>query len=209
MNPISALIDFVLHIDKYIAFIVENYGVLAYLLLFMIILLETGLVITPFLPGDSLLFVAGALAGAGFMNIFLLFFLLALAAIIGDSLNYFLGNYLGKNIFQGNKYIKKEYLDKTRDFYKKHGGKTIIMARFIPIIRTFAPFVAGVGKMRYSRFFSFNVIGGIAWVALFLFAGYYFGAIPIIAQNLNVVILIIIATSLIPLIIEYLKNRGN
>ncbi len=198
-----------MHIDKYLSAIIKTHGPLTYLILFIIIFLETGFVITPFLPGDSLLFVAGAFAAQGSVNILLLFIILALAAILGDTVNYWIGNYFGKGM-EKSKFIKPEYINKTQNFYDKYGGKTIILARFVPIIRTFAPFVAGIGKMEYRKFISFNIIGGIIWVALFLFTGYFFGAIPIIKENLSIVIIIIIAISLIPIIIEYLKlNRKS
>jgi len=203
------LIDFILHIDKYLGIIISNYGVLAYLFLFIIIFCETGLVVAPFLPGDSLLFIAGAFAAAGFIKIFLLFFIISTAAILGDSLNYWIGNYFGKKIAYGNRFIRKEHLNRTENFYHKYGGKTIILARFIPIIRTMAPFVAGVGKMNYSRFFLFNIIGGILWTSIFLFAGFLFGGIPIVKNNLNYVTLLIIFISLIPIIVELLKRKKN
>ena len=204
---IETLIDFVLHIDRHLAYIIQNFGSLSYLVLFLIIFVETGLVIAPFFPGDSLLLVAGIFASQGSFNVLLLFFILAIAAILGDSVNYFIGSYFGEKIFAKNGFFKREYLEKTKNFYKKHGGKTIIMARFIPIIRTFAPFVAGVGKMKYSRFFSFNVIGAISWVAIFLFAGYFFGALPFVKNTLNIIILAIIILSLIPVILQYTKAR--
>jgi membrane-associated protein len=202
-NPI----DFILNVDKYLEIIINKFGAGVYIVIFAIIFLETGLVITPFLPGDSLLFIAGAFAGAGSLNLVFLLIILSLAAIIGDSLNYWIGNYFGERVFSNNKFFKKEHLEKTKDFYKKHGGKTIIMARFVPIVRTFAPFVAGIGKMNYIRFLSFNVIGGILWIFTFVFAGYYFGKIPIIEKNLTLVILIIIFISVIPITLEYFKQK--
>jgi membrane-associated protein len=204
---IYSLFDYLIHLDKYLLILAEKFGLFIYLLLFLIIFLETGFVITPFLPGDSLLFVTGTLAAQGVLNIFSVLILLSLAAIIGDSVNYWLGNYFGVRIFQKSRFFKKEYLEKTKEFYHKHGGKTIIFARFIPIIRTFAPFVAGVGKMNYSKFFLFNVIGGIFWVILFLFGGFYFGRIPIIEKNLTIVVYSIIIISIIPIIIEFLRNK--
>ncbi len=201
------LIDFVLHIDRYIEVIIQNYGTAAYFILFLIIFCETGLVITPFLPGDSLLFVTGAFAAKGALNVGLLFFILVFAAVLGDTLNYSIGNYFGEKIFANSRFFRREYLEKTKEFYRKYGGKTIIVARFLPIIRTFAPFVAGIGKMNYVRFLSFNVIGGILWVGLFLFSGYYFGRIPFVERNLTLFILIIILTSLIPPFVEYIKKR--
>ena len=200
------LIDFVLHFDKYLETILQNYGILTYLVLFIIIFMETGLVFTPLLPGDSLLFVAGTLAGSGLLRISLLFFILSIAAIAGDSLNYWIGNYFGNRISSG-KFVKKEYLERTQAFYKKHGIKTIILARFIPIVRTFAPFVAGLGKMEYKKFFLFNTIGGILWVAIFLYAGFFFGGIELIEKNLTYVIFGIIFISLIPIFWEFLKKK--
>jgi membrane-associated protein len=170
--------------------------------------LETGFVVTPFLPGDSLLFAAGSFAALGSLNPVYLFVLLSIAAILGDTINYSIGAYIGPRAFSGEiKYLKQEHLDRTHNFYEKHGGKTIILARFVPIIRTFAPFVAGIGSMTYSRFISFNIIGGIAWVAIFIFAGYYFGNLPFVQKNFELVIFAIIFISLIPPVLEYFKAR--
>jgi len=202
------LIDIFLNLDKNLALIIQQYGFLTYFILFAIIFLETGIVFTPFLPGDSLLFVAGTLAASGYFNVILLFALVAIASILGDTVNYFIGKYIGEKIAK-SRYINKKYLDKTHSFYEKYGGKTIIIARFIPIIRTFAPFVAGIGKMRYSHFLAFNLIGGILWTALFIFAGYFFGNIPIIKDNLSIVIIIIILLSIVPVIIEIIKARKS
>lgn len=209
MIIISSLIDFIINIDKYIQIIIANYGSFAYLVLFLIVFLETGLVITPFLPGDSLLFIVGAFAATGSLNVFLLFFVLAFAAIIGDTVNYWIGSFFGENVFARSRLFKKEYLDMTKEFYHEHGGKTIVIARFVPIIRTFAPFVAGVGKMNYVRFLSFNVIGAAIWVALGVFGGYFFGTIPWVEDNLNIIVWFIILSSLIPIIYEYsyVKNH--
>lgn len=207
MAFIKNAVDFILHIDKYLALIIQNYGILTYLLLFLVIFLETGLVITPFLPGDSLIFVAGAFAAKGALNVIVLFVILCIAAVVGDTVNYWIGNYFGERVFANNRFFKREYLEKTKEFYAKHGGKTIIYARYIPIIRTFAPFVAGIGKMNYFRFLSFNVVGGITWVALFVFGGYFFGGIPIIEENLTIVVFIIIFLSIIPPFIEYLRHK--
>ena len=198
INPI----DFILHIDKYLSVIIQNYHDFTYLLLFAIIFLETGLVIAPFLPGDSLLFVAGAFAAKGVLNIWLLFFIFSFASIFGDTVNYWVGHYFARGI-EKSRFFKKEYMDKTQGFYNRYGGKTIILARFLPIIRTFAPFVAGVGKMHYGKFLAYNIIGGFVWVTLFLFGGYFFGGIPIIEENFSTVILIIIGLSLAPIIWEY------
>lgn len=209
MEFLRSLIDIALNLDTYIGTIIMQFGALAYLVLFLIIFLETGIIITPFLPGDSLIFIAGAFAAQGFINVFLLFFVLASAAILGDTINYWIGSYFGENVFQKSRFFKKEYLERTKRFYEKHGGKTIVFARFIPIIRTFAPFVAGVGKMNYMRFLSFNVVGGIIWVAIFVFGGYYLGQIPLIRKNLTIFVLFIILLSAIPLFVEYIKRRAR
>lgn len=205
---IQNFIDFFMHLDKNLALIIQSYGTFTYILLFLIIFCETGLVITPFLPGDSLLFAAGALAASGMLNIIFLFILLSLAAIIGDSMNYLIGNLIGPRVFhEKSRFFKKEYLTKTQNFYEKHGGKTIIIARFIPIIRTFAPFVAGIGKMKYRKFLAYNIIGGILWVLLFLSAGYFFGTLPFVKNNFSLVIIAIIIISIIPAIFEYLRCK--
>jgi membrane-associated protein len=208
MNLMLYIIDIILHMDKYLGQIIQDYGTWTYLLLFFMIFMETGFVITPFLPGDSLLFAAGTFAGLGYLNIGILFVLLAIAAVAGDTVNYWIGHSIGPRAFSGNvRFLKKEYLDRTHAFYEKHGGKTIIIARFIPIIRTFAPFVAGVGEMTYGKFISYNVIGGIAWVALFTFGGYFFGNLPIVKENFSFVILAIIFISVLPAIIEFIRER--
>lgn len=206
---IKKAVDVILHLDKYLGQIVQTYGTWTYLILFLVIFCETGLVVTPFLPGDSLLFVTGTLAGTGVINIVFLFILLSIAAVLGDSFNYWLGSYFGEKVFAKSRFVKKEYLERTKEFYKKHGKKTIIIARFLPIIRTFAPFVAGVGKMEYLQFFSYNVIGGVAWVTTFLLGGYYFGTIPWVKENLTLVIFTIIFLSFIPPVIEFLKSRKH
>lgn len=207
MNLLFQLIDFIAHIDRYLALIIQNYGLLTYLILFAIILFETGLVIMPFLPGDSLIFLAGAFAAQGLFSIFLLFFVLAFAAIIGDTVNYWIGSYLGERFFSKSVFFKKEYLERTKEFYRKHGGKTIIYARFIPIIRTFAPFVAGIGGMNYTSFLVFNVLGAVLWVSIFLLGGYFFGGVQIVKDNLAIVIFLIILISILPPFIEYLRHR--
>lgn len=211
MELISYLIDLFLHLDKHLNEVIRDYGVWTYLILFIIIFCETGLVVTPLLPGDSLLFAAGALAAtAGSpLNVGWLFLLLSIAAIVGDTVNYWIGDYVGPKIFQKEKvrFLKKEYLERTHDFYEKYGGKTIIIARFIPIIRTFAPFVAGVGSMTYWRFITYNVIGGIGWVAICLFAGYLFGNIPVVKENFSLVILAIVFISVLPGVIEFGRHR--
>ena len=203
----QTFINFFIHLDKNLALIIQSYGTFTYVILFLIILCETGLVITPFLPGDSLIFVTGAFAGKGDINIYLIYILFLIAAILGDSLNYFIGNYFGEKVFAKSRFFKKEHLDKTKDFYKKHGGKTIIYARFIPIVRTFAPFVAGIGKMEYKKFLSYNIIGGIAWVTLFLFGGYFFGRIDWVEKNLTLLIYLIIGFSILPIIFEFFKAK--
>lgn len=203
---IKEFIDIVLHIDKYLNIIISQYGFLTYFFLFFIIFLETGLVFTPFLPGDSLLFAAGTFASIGSLNIVLLIVILSLAAVIGDTVNYWIGNYLGEKLFSRN-LINKKYYDKTKDFYRKYGAKTIVLARFVPIIRTFAPFIAGVGKMDYLKFLSFNIIGGISWVSLFILLGYFFGKIQFVKDNFSVVIIFIIIISFVPVIIEAIKHR--
>lgn len=208
MEFISTIIDLFLHLDKHLAVVIQQYGLWTYLLLFLVIFLETGLVITPFLPGDSLLFAAGTFAGMGVLNIWVLFISLSIAAIIGDTVNYWIGHYIGPRAFSGNiRFLKKEYLDRTHDFYERHGGKTIILARFIPIIRTFAPFVAGIGAMSYGRFITYNVVGGVLWVGIFTFLGYYFGSLEFVRNNFSIVVIAIIIISVLPIIIEFLMNR--
>jgi membrane-associated protein len=201
------LIDLLLHLDQYIGTIIQTYGTTTYLILFLVIFIETGLVFFPFFPGDSLLFVAGTFASTGAINFFWLFIILSFAAILGDTLNYFIGKYLGKEVFLKRNWIKEENIEKTKNFFVKHGGKTIILARFIPIIRTFAPFVAGIGKMKYIRFFLFNVIGAIVWTISMLTLGYYFGTIPFVKNNLSLVIIAIIIISFIPAIVAWIKNK--
>ena len=208
MEILVKVIKMFLHLDKHLNIVIQNYGVWTYLIIFLIVFCETGLVITPLLPGDSLLFAAGSFAGMGMLDVRLLFLILSVAAILGDSVNYYIGRYMGPKVFQkGNSRIfKKEYLDKTHKFYEKYGGKTIILARFIPIVRTFAPFVAGVGNMSYGRFAVYNITGGIAWVGLFVFGGYYFGGLPIVRQNFSIVILAIIFISILPGMVEYIRH---
>ena len=208
MEIIKFLIDFVLHMDVYLNDIISNYGLWTYGILFFVVFMETGFVVTPFLPGDSLLFAAGTFAALGSLNPIYLFLLLSVAAVIGDTVNYSIGAYIGPKAFSGEiKFLKKEHLDKTQEFYEKHGGKTIILARFIPIIRTFAPFVAGIGTMKYSKFISYNVFGGIAWVAIFISLGYFFGNIPFVQNNFELVIFAIIFISFIPPVLEFIKAR--
>jgi len=208
MEFIKLAIDFVLHMNKYLDMIIQNTGNLTYLILFFVIFIETGLVVTPFLPGDSLLFAAGTFAGMRSLNIWILFFTLAAAAILGDTANYWIGHKLGDRVFDMNsRLIKREYLEKTQAFYEKHGGKTIFLARFIPIIRTFAPFIAGVGKMRYGYFITYNFVGGVVWTALMLFAGYFFGTQKFVQDNFSIVIIAIIVISVLPAVVEWLRNR--
>lgn len=211
MEIVQFLFDFILHIDVHLAELVANYGVWVYAILFLIIFCETGLVVTPFLPGDSLLFVAGALASLGDndINVHLMVLLLISAAILGDLVNYLIGKFFGEKLFSNpdSKVFKQSYLDKTHEFYEKHGGKTIILARFVPIIRTFAPFVAGMGKMCYKQFGLFNITGGIIWVSLFMYAGYFFGGLEVVQNNLKLLIVLIIVVSIIPGVVEVWRNR--
>ena len=208
LKLLSNFIDFILHLDKYLSIIIQNYGAFTYLLLFLIVFAETGLVVTPFLPGDSLLFAAGTFAAIGSLNVWILFTILALAAILGDTINYSIGKYLGSKAFEKYpKIFKKQYLDKTHNFYEKYGNKTIVLARFVPIVRTFAPFVAGVGKMKYLNFLIYNIVGGLAWVALFVFGGYFVGNIPWVNRHFTYVILTIIALSFIPILWEWWKYK--
>jgi membrane-associated protein len=202
------LIDFILNVDVYLESIIANYGTLTYGILFAIIFAETGLVFVPFLPGDSLLFAAGMFSAVGSFDVIILAGVLWVASFLGDTLNYWIGYYFGQKIVK-NKYIpiNQEHIDKTQDFYKKHGGKTILLARFIPIIRTFAPFVAGIGKMNYKSFVFCNIGGGFLWVVGFVFAGYFFGNIPLVRDNFSKVILIIIFVSVLPILVEVTRDR--
>ncbi len=213
MELLNSLWELISHPDQALAGIIRDYQAWTYLILFAIIFCETGLVVTPFLPGDSLLFAAGALAASESvaaeecLNVTWLFVLLAGAAILGDTVNYWAGHYIGPRAFSGEyRFLKREYLDRTHRFYERHGGKTIVLARFIPIIRTFAPFVAGIGEMTYSRFICYNVIGGIAWIAAFIFGGYFFGNLPMIKNNFTLVIIAIIILSVLPGVIEYFRQ---
>jgi membrane-associated protein len=210
MELIKSLIDFILHIDHHLVEIVQDYQTWTYLILFLIIFAETGLVVTPFLPGDSLLFAAGAIIAkpeAG-LNVGLMLILLIIAAILGDLVNYHVGKAIGPKAFSGKfKLLKLEYLTKTQQFYHKHGGKTIIYARFIPIIRTFAPFVAGIGTMTYGKFATFNIVGAVAWVTSFLMLGFFFGGLPVIKNNFTYVIFAIIFVSILPPIIEVIREK--
>lgn len=209
MEFLSSIVDFVLHLDTHLSAIIQQIGALTYLLLFAVIFCETGLVVTPFLPGDSLIFAAGTFAARGDLGLFLLFGILAVAAILGDTANYWAGKIIGPKVFQkeSSRIFKKSYLDRTHGFYEKYGAETIILARFVPIVRTFAPFVAGIGRMTYWRFIAYNVVGGIAWVAIFLFGGYFFGNLPLVKRNFTIVVLAIIFISILPALIEYLRQR--
>jgi membrane-associated protein len=208
MELLREFIDFFLHLDVHLAEIIERFGAGAYAILFLIVFCETGLVVTPFLPGDSLLFAAGAFAALGSFEVVPLMLLLIVAAIAGDTVNYWIGARIGPRAFSGNvRFLKQEYLVRTTAFYEKHGGKTIVLARFIPIVRTFAPFVAGVGRMNYARFLAYNVVGAVIWVTLFTLAGFYFGNIPAVKDNFTLVILAIIGISVLPIAIEMLKSR--
>lgn len=211
MDFIKTLVDLFLHLDKNLELVIQGYGMWTYLILFILVFLETGLVVTPFLPGDSLLFVAGAFSASGSLNVVLLFITLGIAAILGDTANYQIGHFVGPKVFSksNTRLFKKEHLERTQLFYEKHGGKTIIIARFIPVIRTFAPFVAGIGEMTYLRFLSYNLIGGIAWVTILLFGGYLFGNLPIVRNNFTTVILAIIFISILPGILNFLKAKQH
>lgn len=205
------LLDFILHIDRYMVWIVQEYHTWTYIILFLIIFCETGLVVTPFLPGDSLLFVAGAITALPGMplEINLLAFILFAAAVAGDSCNYMIGHFFGRKLFSNpnSKIFKQSHLDKTHEFYKKYGGKTIIIARFVPIVRTFAPFVAGMGKMHYYYFMLYNLIGGALWIALFCYAGYFFGNFPFIKENLKLLVVAIVVISILPAIVEMIRVK--
>jgi membrane-associated protein len=211
MDLVHWLVDLFLHLDTHLAEVIQQYGTYTYALLFLIVFLETGLVVTPLLPGDSLLFAAGSFAGLGALGLWPLFFLLCAAAILGDTANYAIGAYLGPKVFHypKSRFFNPEHLRKTHEFYEKYGGKTIIIARFIPIIRTFAPFVAGIGAMSYARFLSYNVIGGVLWVSVCLFAGYFFGNLTFVQKNFSLVILAIIVISMLPALVEYLRHRAE
>ena len=209
MELINSFIEILLHLDKHLDVIIRNYGMWTYAIFFFIIFLETGLVVTPFLPGDSLLFAIGSFAALGSLDVRWLVVSLSIAAIAGDTVNYWIGNLAGPKVFSKEKsrFLNKEYLCRTHRFYEKYGGKTIVLARFIPIIRTFAPFVAGIGSMTYSRFIVYNIMGGIAWVVIFVFGGYFFGNIPFVKNNFSLVIFAIIFISILPGVIEFLRSR--
>ena len=206
---LASLIDFILHIDQHLIELTQTYGLWIYAILFLIVFCETGLVVTPFLPGDSLLFAAGAVAALGGMNVHIAAALLLAAAVIGDAVNFAIGKYFGEKLFAkpDSRVFKREYLDKTHAFYEKYGGKTIILARFVPIVRTFAPFVAGMGKMHYGRFIRYNIIGALMWVGLLTYAGYFFGELPVVKNNFGLVVIGIIAVSVLPMAVEIAKAK--
>lgn len=208
MNLIKFAVDFILHLDVYLDQIISTYGIVTYLILFMIIFVETGVVIMPFLPGDSLLFAAGAFASLGSLNIFVLLILLTIAAIVGDTANYWIGYFFGEALISNPKIpIEQKHIDETNKFFEKYGCKTIVIARFVPIVRTFAPFVAGAGKMNYGKFFSFNIFGGLLWVLTATLAGFFFGNIPFVKKNFSLIIIIIVIISVIPMAISLIQNK--
>jgi membrane-associated protein len=204
-------VDFFLHLDQHLSEVIQRYGATTYLLLFLIVFLETGLVVTPLLPGDSLLFAAGTFAAMGHLRLWWLFLILCAAAILGDTVNYAIGARLGPRVFHfpKSRFFNPEHLKNTHALYEKYGGKTIVIARFVPIVRTFAPFVAGIGQMSYWQFLSYNVVGGVLWVSICLFSGYFFGNLPVVKKNFSVVVIAIVLISLLPAVIEYLKHRAE
>jgi membrane-associated protein len=208
VETLTKLIDLFVHLDRYLGAVIEDYGTWTYLILFAILFCETGLVITPFLPGDSLLFAAGTFAALGSLDVVWLTVLLSAAAILGDTVNYWAGSYVGPRAFSGQiRFLRRDYLDRTQRFYERHGGKTIIIARFVPIIRTFAPFVAGIGAMNYTRFLAYNVVGGIAWVVTFVCGGFFFGNLKAVRDNFTLVVLAIILISVMPVLAELIRAR--
>jgi membrane-associated protein len=209
MGFVAQLIDLILHVDTYLDVIVQQFGVLTYVLLFVVVFCETGLVVTPFFPGDSLLFAVGAFAARGSLELGIVLAVLGAAAILGDTANYWIGAIVGPKVFhkENVRFLNRKHLDRTHEFYERYGGKTIVIARFIPIIRTFAPFVAGIGKMTYGRFVSYNVFGGLLWVSLFVLGGYYFGNLGIVRRNFSLVIAVIILLSIMPGIVEAVRHR--
>ncbi len=211
MGLVSQLIDFILHIDAHLDLIIQDYGLITYVLLFVIVFCETGLVVTPFLPGDSLLFAVGAFAARGSLSLPVALAVLAVAAILGDTANYWIGAVVGPKVFhrENVRFLNRKHLERTHQFYERYGGKTIVIARFVPIVRTFAPFVAGIGKMTYGHFLSYNVIGGAAWVLGFVMAGFWFGNIPVVKRNFTFVIFAIIIVSVLPAVIEFFRQRAR
>ena len=211
MDIIKTFFDILLHLDKHLDLIIRSYGTLTYLILFLIIFCETGLVVAPILPGDSLLFAAGTFAALGSLDVTSLIVALCIAAVVGDTVNYWIGHLLGPKVFtrESSRLLNRDYLDRTHQFYEKYGGKTIIIARFVPIIRTFAPFVAGIGSMTYMHFIIYNIAGGVLWILMFVLGGYFFGNIPLVKGNFTIVIGAIIIISIMPGVIEYLRQRGK
>jgi len=211
MSVVKDFLELFLHLDQHLVSIIHAFGPLVYLLFFSIVFAETGFVVTPFLPGDSLLFMVGAFAAAGSLNLPTLLISLIAAAVIGDSLNYAVGSFIGHKVFkkENSRIFKKEYLERTHKFYEKYGAKTIVIARFVPVVRTFAPFVAGAGKMSYGKFLTYNIVGGVLWVAGFVLSGFWFGNIPIIRDHFSIVTLLIVVLSILPIVIEYYKHRRN
>lgn len=208
MELLQQLFDFFLQLDDHLYALIREYGAWTYAVLFLIIFCETGLVVTPFLPGDSLLFAAGAISATGALDPHLTFLLLTIAAILGDTVNYAIGHYIGPKAFTGRyRFLKREYLEKTHEFYERYGGKTIIIGRYVPIVRTFAPFVAGIGAMTYKKFVIYNVLGGVLWVGSLVYAGYFFGNIPVVRDNFGAVVLAIVIISVVPMFIEFLRRR--
>lgn len=207
MDLLRNFVDLFLHLDQHLNQLIAQYGTSTYAILFLIVFCETGLVVTPFLPGDSLLFAAGTLAGMGALHPVVLLAVLFTASVVGDSSNYWVGRYVGPRAFSGNvRFLKREYLERTREFYRRHGGQTVILARFLPIIRTFAPFVAGVGQMNYLRFLAMSLIGSACWVGLFVGAGYFFGNLPLVRQNFSLVVMAIIGISVLPMTLELVRG---
>jgi membrane-associated protein len=205
---ITQIIDFILHIDVHLAQLTTDYGMAIYVILFLIVFCETGLVIMPFLPGDSLLFAAGALAAIGNLNIWALLIIFIVAAFLGDTVNYWIGNYIGPKAFSmNNRFLKKEYLEKAKAFFDKHGVKSIVLARFVPIVRTFAPFIAGIGQMDYKTFVIYNFVGGVVWVGIFTLAGFFFGNVPIVKHNFELVIILILVISAVPILWEFVMAK--
>jgi membrane-associated protein len=211
MDLIRQLVDVLLHLDRHLSTVIQDYGMWTYLILFLIIFCETGLVVTPILPGDSLLFAVGTFAARGALDVTLVLVLLSVAAIAGDTLNYGIGYRLGPQVFrkEGVRFLNREYLDRTHQFYERHGAKTIVIARFVPIVRTFAPFVAGIGQMSYSRFIVYNVVGGVGWIVILVLGGYAFGNISVVKQNFTLVIFAIIILSILPGVVEFLRQRAR
>jgi len=211
MEVIIYIADFFIHLDRHLGVIIQSFGSWTYFIFFLVIFCETGLVVTPFLPGDSLLFGLGTFAALGFLQIEWLLILLSIAAVAGNTVNYAIGKFVGPKVFhkENVRFLNKEYLNRAHIFYEKHGGKTIVIARFIPIIRTFAPFVAGIGKMTYTRFTLYNILGSVAWISIFIVGGYYFGNLPFVKRNFTLVIFAIIIISVLPVVLEYFRQRSH